>query len=224
MDRNGISLASAYIAATEKEASDKVASHHCRACGKSDSYIAGDKGKKKHLGDICYYKVGMRCQCGFINFVFLIINDIERKRDKSIISAEEALAKALQDNLISNSDLEACLVDTKALAFRGELEKAIRLAEQCALRFKDSAPAQYNFGCLLGKLKNYELAVEFLSKALDIDREFNAAWYQLGIINQEIGNYAYALECFDHFLDKHPKHADAVNRKKKCETELTMLA
>jgi tetratricopeptide (TPR) repeat protein len=220
-EEKGLSLATAYTAADEKEAADTVAAHRCTACGQVGQYVAGDKGKKKRLDDLYFFKIGMWCRCGFINFVYLIVNDIDRNTNKRLPSTAEALNKAKRNRLLQPASFETRLAKTKALAFKGEIEQALQTAQACAADFPDRAPALYNYGCLLGKVNRHEQALTYLAKTLELDAGFYSAWYQQGLLHQELGNVEQAVQCFDQFLRQYPRHADALKRKRECQQSLS---
>lgn len=217
LEQKGLSLAAAYTAANEKKAADEVAAHRCVACGQVGQYIAGDKGKKRRLDDLYYYKIGMKCKCGFIHFVYLVVNDIDKNRNKRLPSAVEALTKAQQKRLLPPPEYETMLVQTKALAFNGETDQALQLARACAQQFPDQAPALYNYGCMLASVHQYEKALTCFTQTLALDENFSSAWYQQALIQQAQGNYERAIVCYEHFLRKYPQHREAAQRKRQCE-------
>lgn len=218
---DGLSLAYAYTAQTEAEASDLVAGHACQACGKVGHYISGDKGRKHELADIRYYKVGMRCVCGFVNFVYVVLNDIERATNPTVLSAADALENARQMSLLPDARLEEMLIKTIVYTFTGQMTEAIRIARDCADAFPCSAPAAYNLGYLLMKINDYAASLPYLEKSIELDEKFTASWYQIGIIHQELESYAEAVKSFTNFLQFHPRHTDAMARKRSCESQLS---
>lgn len=217
----GVSLRNAYIARSQKEATDLIADHSCAACGRTDRYISGDKGKQHQLDDIHYYKVGMKCICGFTNFAYLVINDILKSANSSMPSSVEAIQKAVQSNALSDPVLEELLLDTKVQAFHGKLKEAIDTSRECLNRFPDSAAALYNLGYLLLKTQNYQDSLFYLNQSVKIDPKFSASWYQMGIIHQELGNYQEAILHYNTFLLSYPDHSDAAVRRQTCTLKLS---
>lgn len=217
----GISLRKAYIAYSQKEAADLIAHHPCAACERSDRYISGDKGKRHQIDDIHYYKVGMKCICGFTNFVYLVINDILKSDHSSLASSTVAIQKALQNRALPDPALEELLLTTKVQAFHGKLKEAIDTSRECLNKFPDSAAALYNLGYLLLKTQNYDESLLYLNQSVKIDPKFSASWYQMGIAHQELGNYEEAIRHYNTFLSAHPNHSDAAARWQTCTLKLS---
>ena len=216
----GLSLVNAYTPRTDKEASDLFAEHECVCCGKVGQYIAGDKGKQRQLGRLHYYRVGMRCICGFVNFVYLVLNDIDRERDPEIWSSADALADARNMNRLTDPRLEEALIATQVHAFQGQLPEAIEIARSCVEQFPDSAPATYNLGYLFYVAKEYDKALKYMRRATELDATFSSAWFQMGIVCQERADYTRAIEYYDRFLEIHPTHDGARRRWYECKAKI----
>jgi tetratricopeptide (TPR) repeat protein len=56
-------------------------------------------------------------------------------------------------------------------------------------------------GAKLSNQEKYEDSLEWFDKALEIDQKYVDAWYNKGVTLFIIGNYQYANECFDNFLE-----------------------
>lgn len=216
----GISLSNAYMATTAKEASDSLAGHSCIACGQVGVFISGDKGKLRQLGDVQYYKVGMKCVCGFINFVYLIYNDINRKRKSGIPSSQEALDAASRAGIVPDPGVEMMLAETKVLGFQGKLLEAVDKAKACTARYPGNAAAHYNLGYLLSACGNMDEALVHYRRCVECDPTFSAAWYRMGIICEERGLWEEALRDYETFLEHQPGHQEGAKRKKRCIDEL----
>lgn len=216
----GLSLSTAYAASTPKEASDLLAEHACISCGKVGTYISGDKGKLRQLGEVRYYKVGMKCVCGFINFAYLLYNDIARRRNPRIPAAADALNQAYEMGIVPEEAVEILLTETKVLAYQGKLVEAANKARECANRYPDSAAAQFNLGYLLSACGDADGALAHFRRAVDCDPSFTAAWYRIGLLCEEQGQWEEAIRGYETFLKHYPKHQESAKRKQRCEEEL----
>ncbi|WP_274363110.1 tetratricopeptide repeat protein [Paenibacillus thermotolerans] len=220
IDSKGLSLSDAYIPSTAQEATDLLAEHACLACGKIGMYLSGDKGKRRQADAVRYYKVGMKCMCGFINFVYLIMNDIERVRNPRIPAAADALGLASAADALPDGKLELMLTETKVLAYQGKLVEATSKARVSAEQYPDSAAAQFNLGYLLSASGDREGALAHYRHSVECDAGFTAAWYQIGVISEQLERWEEAVQGYNAFLKHHRNHADCIKRKQRCEEEL----
>ncbi len=58
--------------------------------------------------------------------------------------------------------------------------------------------------------KNYDSAVWFLNKAIQLDSTLQPAWVNLGMAYREKKEYQKAIECYDHILKVNPNQLKAV--------------
>jgi tetratricopeptide (TPR) repeat protein len=68
-----------------------------------------------------------------------------------------------------------------------------------------------NDGIELLNQEKYEDSIECFDKALELDPNYENAWYNKGYTLCNIGNYLEADECFDKFLEINPESVDASN-------------
>ena len=75
-----------------------------------------------------------------------------------------------------------------------------------------AADAWSNLGMVLGDLERHDEARAAFARALEIDPNWVAAHYNLGLLHEEFGERAAALECFERVLAIDPDHHDAFAR------------
>ncbi len=68
-----------------------------------------------------------------------------------------------------------------------------------------------NDGIKLLNQKKYEDSIECFEKALELDPNYENAWYNKGYILLNMGNYLEANECFDKFLEMNHENVYASN-------------
>jgi tetratricopeptide (TPR) repeat protein len=219
----GLTLHNPYIAVTEKQAADVLAEHACICCGKSDSYFSGDKGKEKKAGAVVYFQVGMKCMCGFINFVYLVCNDLKSYQKKRCMPAAEALQEAENKGLLGNFSLREMLIKTQVKVYTQKAEEALQLSTSCVEQYPGNASAVYNHGCILMLHQRHDEAVPFFRRAIELDSKFISCWYQLAQLYRYKREFQNALLCFDTFLKLAPHHKEARQSRTKCLQEQNEL-
>ena len=71
----------------------------------------------------------------------------------------------------------------------------------------DSAEIQFNAGLLEQKADNAKEAIEYYSKAIEIDPEFAEAYLNLGVALTGTDGEAEAVDCFERALEIKPELA-----------------
>lgn len=215
----GLTLHNPYIAVTEKQAADELAENACVCCGKTNSYISGDKGKEKKTGAVVYFQVGMKCMCGFINFVYLVCNDLKSYQRKRCMPAAEALQEADSKGLLGDFALKEMLIKTQVMVYTKKAEEALHLSTDCVRQYPDNASATYNHGYILTLHQRHDEAIPFFRRAIELDSKFISSWYQLAQLYRYRGEFQNALQCFDTFLKHAPHHKEARQACTKCLQE-----
>jgi tetratricopeptide (TPR) repeat protein len=83
-----------------------------------------------------------------------------------------------------------------------------------ALRYNpDYKEAWYGLGFVYGSQNRYEIALQYLNRAVGIDNQFLTGWKWRGIINDELGRYKEALKDFSKAIALHPANADLYVRR-----------
>ena len=219
----GLTLHKPYIPLAEKQAADELADFACICCGKRNHYISGDKGTQKKIDAVVYYLVGMKCMCGFINFVYLVCNDLKNFRHKHWMPAAKALDEAVKHGHLENPWLKEMLVRTQALVYKGKAEEALKMSTRCIAEYPNNASATYNQGCILMLLQRYDEAIPFLRRVIDLDDKFVSSWYQLARVYWATSEFENALLCFDTFLNRVPNHKEAQEARAQCMREKSNL-
>lgn len=75
-----------------------------------------------------------------------------------------------------------------------------------------AADAWSNLGMVLGDIERHDDARAAFARALEIDPGWIAAHYNLGLLHEEFGERAAALQCFERALAIDPDHHDAFAR------------
>lgn len=71
------------------------------------------------------------------------------------------------------------------------------------------ARSLYNLAQIEAKQGRPNAAKAMLEEVVAINPEYVSAWFQLGVLNQHLGNVASARRCFDRFLQLEPMGAKA---------------
>ncbi len=97
----------------------------------------------------------------------------------------------------------------RALARRGELEKALLLFEQLLQRYPDSGFLHADFGYWLIKAHEYERAVDALDQARALGEDTTSVAINLGAALRHRGDKQGAEKAYRHALDLNPGTLDA---------------
>ncbi len=216
---DGLSLKYAYRPTTETQLECLSQDHMCLACGDSGNYITGDLGPKKRLGDMQYFRGALKCECGFMNFAYVALNNIKRRQFN--VSVADALLQLDLQGELPNYLVEEWLQMSAACAHKEDYDQAEQFIYRCLEVEPDSQAALYNLGWLCTKRKQIEQAVSAYHKVEQIGEGFPSASLNLGYIYQEAGDYQRAASAYRRFLNQFPNHMDARSRLSQCDKKLT---
>lgn len=213
--KKGASLKCAFRPRTVAELEGLSSVFKCAACGKT-AYFSGDKGPRRTLGEVVYYRVAMKCQCGFLNFMQVIVNDLQKERAKGTVPGDRAIENAESQGLFLAPELEEKLMEISVAGFREKYDKAMELVHEC-IDIDSGHPAPwYNLGWLLVKAGDHEKSLEAYRRVVELSDDFPSAWFNMGVIYQTAKKIDEAVNCFDRFLDRFPQHTETSRRKKEC--------
>ncbi|MDE1462723.1 tetratricopeptide repeat protein [Spartinivicinus poritis] len=216
----GLSLYHGFRPTTNAEKEESTANHLCIACDKKGQYITGDIGPKRTCGELLYYKAALRCRCGFMNYVYVIINDLKEQQKKGVLSSDEAIAKAQAEDVLPQWETEELLQRASAAAHNKHFKLSRAMVDKCLEITPKHPAAWYNLGWLATNDGNYPAAIEAYQKAQELSDDFPSAALNLGHIYQELGKYQHAIDAFTQFLDKYPKHAVASRCVRECKKKM----
>jgi len=84
----------------------------------------------------------------------------------------------------------------------------------CVNKYDEKAINYYELGMKYQKAGDYETAISYYNKSLEIEPEYADAWYNKGVALCNLGNYYGAIKCFDIVLEINPNDEGAKNYKK----------
>jgi tetratricopeptide (TPR) repeat protein len=214
--RRGLSLASAYTPQDRKAQERIVQRHACAACGKPGNYITGDRGPRRTLGAIVYFRVALKCRCGFLNFVNVVVNDLPEERRKVTMGAHAALEAARRAGELPDPTTEELLVRTAAAGAREDLEEALRLARETVEYAPDHPAAWFNLGWVRVATEDYDGGLDAYAHTLELSDEFPSARLNQANVYRHLEQYAEAVAGYDRFLERFPDHAHARAAREDC--------
>ena len=110
-----------------------------------------------------------------------------------------------------------------AWAYLGQKPKAYEKAEAAFRKALALNPnykqAFYGLGMVFGYQREYKVAREYLTKALEVDSQFLTALKWRGIVNEELGNLDEALVDFSAAISIDPAQADLYIRRSRALTK-----
>ncbi len=215
---DGLSLKYAYRPTTELQLESLSNDHMCLACGDSGNFITGDLGPKKTLGHLEFFRGALKCECGFMNFAYVALNDIKSR--KIAVSVAESIKELDKAGELNNYLVEEWLQMSAACAHKEDYDQAEQFIHRCLELQPDSQAALYNLGWLCTKRKQIEQAVTAYHKVEQIGDGFPSASLNLGYIYQEAGDYQNAASAYRRFLNQFPNHMDARSRLSQCDKKL----
>lgn len=218
---DGLSLQYAYQASNQKQLESLTANHSCLSCGDKGQFVTGDLGPKKQLESLIYYRGALKCRCGFMNFAYVIINDLPEQQLNQPIPAAIAVEKELADGNLPDYRLEELLQLSAACAHNEDYDEAEAYINRCLEIDPDNQAALYNLGWLCTKKQALQEAVQAYQKVESLSDSFPSASLNLGYIFQEAGDYQNAAKSYRRFLNRYPNHLDARNRLNECGKKLT---
>ncbi|MEM9100678.1 MAG: tetratricopeptide repeat protein [Pseudomonadota bacterium] len=216
MRRPGLSMRYAYNPKTLNERNAITAKHTCIACGKRGGYISGDSGPQRRKENLVYYRAGLICQCHYLNFVNVIVNDLPGENTQTELTSEKALNEGIENQTLADWRVEELIHLSAAAAHNNKIEQACDIIDACITLDASSQAAWYNRGWLYANQNELELAINAYKKTLSLGNEFPSALLNLGYIYQELQEFTEAAHYFEKFLEKYPQHTDAKNRLAQC--------
>ncbi len=215
--QRGLSLRCAYQPTSQAEQAAITDLHPCAACGASGNYLLGDSGPLRRQRDIAYYRIAIKCRCGFMNFVHVVVNDLPSEvRGLKLPSAQIALQEAVSAGELPDAQAEELLVRASAAGFRQEWEAAMRLSTQCVERAPGHPAAWFNLGVLHVVGGDYRSGLDCYQRTLELSGDFPSAWLNMGNVYQHLEQYDDAVICLERFLALYPNHVDAKRRHEEC--------
>jgi tetratricopeptide (TPR) repeat protein len=217
LHQRGLSLRYAYTPRNQAEQQAISNQHPCAACGKLKNYVVGDSGPKRLLEGIAYYRVALKCRCGFMNFAYVIVNDLpEEQAGQAQPSTETVLRSAEASGDLPDSYVEELLVRMSAAGFNEEWEKSMDLARQCIDRAPHNPAAWFNLGWLHIAAGDYQAGLAAYRQTIELSNDFPSAWLNMGNVYHHLEQYEDALACLGRFLEQYPNHAEAKQRRDEC--------
>lgn len=86
-----------------------------------------------------------------------------------------------------------------------ELDNAEQAYRDALSRKPDDAKTLYKLGSVLSDKGDHEMAVEELSRAVEIDEDHARAWFRLGLSQQALTEYPAAVESFSKSIRANPR-------------------
>ncbi|WP_144392198.1 tetratricopeptide repeat protein [Pleionea sediminis] len=217
---DGLSLRYAYRPSTEAQLESLTAEHTCLSCGDKGQFVTGDLGPKKQMASLIYYRGAMKCQCGFMNFAYVIINDLPEEKKNQAMPSRVSIDKEINEGNIPDYRMEEFLQMSAACAHNEDFDEAEAYIKRCLEIDPDNQAALYNLGWLCTKREALQDAVQAYKKVESISDNFPSASLNLGYIYQEAGDYQNAIKSYRKFLNRYPNHMDARNRLTQCDKKL----
>ena len=97
----------------------------------------------------------------------------------------------------------------KSLEKKGDYSKALEISQSLAKNNKGNFFLQNLNGYILFKLNNFKLSKKYLSKSIELNKNFATSYYLLGLVNRQHNEFEDALENFLKaiFLNRNLKDA-----------------
>lgn len=213
--RPGLSLRYAYRPRTVEEKHNIHTIHPCLACGRKGHIINGDCGPERNKGEVIYFRVALICECSYMNFVNVIVNDIPAYAKRAKQPLSENFFESLPD-----WRTEELLQLSASAAHVNNFVKARKLVNRCIQISPDSQGAWYNLGWLHVHEGDYEQAIKAYKRVLELGSDFPSAMFNLGNIYKDLELFSEAHDAFSQFLQRYPKHIQAKKSLKECEKKM----
>jgi tetratricopeptide (TPR) repeat protein len=114
----------------------------------------------------------------------------------------------LQGKQVSFERFQAAKLASDALTLmrNNQNEGAAEKLRQAIVLAPDMAEAHHNLGLVLAKLGDVPHAIDELNLAIKYKPDLDSSWLTLGGIHQSVGHIDQAVEIYQKFLIKFPKH------------------
>jgi tetratricopeptide (TPR) repeat protein len=213
----GVSLKHAFCPKSDNEQADLHRHFPCPACGKTDEYIASDRGPRRNRGAVIYYRAALKCRCGFLSYMNVAVNDLPSEQKPGTQSARDALNAAESEGLLEDPVVEELLVRSAASAHNQDWQAAHK-AVQSAVQLAPGNPAVwFNLGILLATFDEKDRALQAYQKVQSLSDQFPSAWLNMALIYRSQNLWTEAITYFDRFLEKYPAHQQAKEERQHCQ-------
>lgn len=149
--RPGISLKHAYRPSSETEVLACYQEHSCAACGESTLTQDLPEVSLLQLGPVFFKSLSKPCNCGYVNEILVVFNNLLQRTDLSIPGAEEAIAQADQTNQLPDPFLEEQLVASTVAIHQEQLELALAINRNLTVRFPQFFLPFYNLAVIYSR-------------------------------------------------------------------------
>jgi superkiller protein 3 len=110
------------------------------------------------------------------------------------------------------------LINLSAIYFeQGNLDEGMKYFQQLDKKTLTDSTLFYNIGILFFKNNQIELAIEYLSKSLDLNPKYVDAYYQMGLANLNKGDMEKAKASFAKVIELAPESEKAAQAKNLLE-------
>ncbi|MDJ0838237.1 MAG: tetratricopeptide repeat protein [Acidobacteriota bacterium] len=200
----GLSLSRPFVPADKAERDRLIRGFVCLACGDPDARFFADAGLIQTRGALMFSEIFKECACGFKNRLFFVVNDLSMERSEQIIPSQKALMLAREQGLLEDPGYHESQARLALAEHAGDLDRALEIAEDMVLDFRDDAAAWYNLGWFLGEKGRYREALAAYDKAGELNPHMADAWYNKAIVCARMGLYTEARLCMERCLVLRP--------------------
>ncbi len=212
----GVSLKHAFCPKTVQEQAELHRLFPCPACGKTTDFVAGDKGPRRRTGAVVYYRAALKCRCGFLSYMHVVVNDLPAENKHSDPPAKEAISAADAEGLLGDPAVEELLVHSAAAAHNQDWHAAAQAVQSAARRAPDNPAAWFNMGVLFATFGEQQKALKAYRHVLSLSDRFPSAWLNIALIYQSQKRWDEAVRYFDFFLERYPTHNQARDGRNQC--------
>ncbi len=190
---NGLSLRNAMTAKDESTSDALIAAAPCRVCKQTASGETVDWGPLKKHRRLLFHEVVKTCSCGFQNRLFIVVNDLERRKSSAIKTAAAAMEDALGHEGLEPAELDESVADIMALVFAKQSEQALKRAEQAVAALPEHPRAWYNLAWLYGEMGRIQEGIVAYQVSLSFDPDAVEALYNQAFLMAESGDAGRAV-------------------------------
>ncbi|CAM2011050.1 protein arginine N-methyltransferase [Acanthopleuribacter pedis] len=190
---NGLSLRNALRGKDQAACDATLAASACLVCGNSGFTGSLDWGPLKKHRQLLFYEVVKTCVCGFQNRLFVIANDVERRRAPALKTSEAALADALARGNLDPVELDESVAHIMALVFAKKSAEALARAEAAVSILSDHPRAWYNLAWLYGEMGRLQEGIVAYQVSLSLAPDSIESLYNQAFLMAEIGDAGRAV-------------------------------
>jgi protein O-GlcNAc transferase len=121
----------------------------------------------------------------------------------------EAAAVARQALKVAPQEMNLYFLAIKAYQDAGDQDAATELAAQAAVRFPDSARAQFEHGYYLQKRGKTKESLKHLQRAMELDAKYEEPYFFYGDLMVKAARWKEAVEPLRHSLSIRPEYSPA---------------